>query len=348
MKYIFSCIACALLTVSCQYSTSDLVNYDNSPIEQSQVQDLPTEEIKMSVELTNPRQMVLLNDSMVVFLDNSKGTLGKVLSLSGSLVCEFGQRGKGHGELLEPVNFSLGRDGRSIYCYDYKVMASQKFQMSESMDSVFFVKTIDYKTVCKRFNSVCQRSDNSYVGFGYDDNCRILNVENGSVRDNYTKYPHIEDNMEYNWSFWSNLANYGVSPDHKHIVTTTAIGMLFEVFDIKSDGKLSSKVLKAFYKPVFLLAKGARPACVIFDNDKTFGGFRALCLGNDKFFGSIFGPAPNYSLGNEIYEFDYDGNLLKKYRVKGNVECMAYSTKGILYMVLSDVKGKNHLVRARV
>lgn len=307
-----------------------------------------TEEIAVLSEMANPQQMEILGDNRIILFDSSNGTVGKMLSMSGNTICGFGKRGKGHGELMSPVNFSVGQDGRSLYFYDYMAMAAQKFQISA--DSVRFVKTIDFKKnkACHRFNSVCQSTDNSYIGFGYDDKCRILNVADGGVKDNYTSYPHIDDNTECNWSFWSNLANQGVSPDRKHIVTTTGVGMLFEIFDIAEDGKISSKVLKAFYKPVFLLAKGAKPACVIFDNDKTFGGFKTLCLGNSKFWGTIYGKAPDYDAGNEIYEFDYDGNLLKKYKVKGTVVCMAATKDDRLYMILTDSHGENRLVKANL
>lgn len=352
MKYFICCIVCALMVVGCQHSAHEEVSYDSGPIEQMKADSLPISEIMLSEELVNPRQIEIVDDSLVVLFDNSDGAIGRLLSFSGNTICKFGKRGKGHGELMEPVNFSIGRDQRSVYFYDYKGMFIQKFMLSNTLDTISFVKTIDMKKASyegfRRFNYVCQSADSTFVGFGYNDKCRILNVEDGHVKGIYTDYPHIEDNVEYNWSFWSNLANYGISPDRKHLVTTTGIGMLFEIFDITADGKIGSKVLKAFYKPIFQLAPGAKPACVIFDSDKTFGGFKTICLGNTKFWGSIYGAAPTYSSGNEIYEFDYNGKLLRKYKVKGNVVCMTMGRDGTLYMILTDNHGKNHLVTANI
>lgn len=350
-KLVYAFIFCGL-TLSCKQAEDKPLVYDSSDIEKAKAETLSTSEISTPERFANPQQMELVGDSLIVLFDNSAGTIGKVMTVAGTPKCAFGIRGKGRGEVMSPTNISVGTDGRSVYIYDYMAMASQKYVISPSADSVAFAKTIDFKKDdhqgFKRYNAVVHSSDADYIGFGYNDQCRIRSVQNGKIADNYTSYPHIEDNEEYNWSFWSNLSNYGVSPDGKHLVTTTGIGMLAETFSVKASGKIESESLSAFYKPVFKLAEGAKPACVIFDNDKTFGGFKTICLGNDRFWGVIYGKAPKFDAGNNIYEFDYNGKLQKKYRVEGDVACMAVSSQDVMYLITSDGKGNYRLSKTKL
>ena len=191
-------------------------------------------------------------------------------------------------------------------------------------------------------NDVWHIADEDFYGFGYDDVCRLMAVEDGKVQDIYTDYPPVDEDEENKWSIWNNMAKVGVSPDRKHIVIGTAIGSMFEVFSV-DDGKIHRDVFKAFYKPIYRLAPGAVPACVV-ATEETIWGFTSLYCTNESFWCVMGGE--QYSHRDVIYEFSYSGELLNKYKVEGQVEVLAVNPQGEMYLVITGEDKDLHLMFA--
>lgn len=347
MKKIASAIALMAFMACGEDKPKELV-YDSGAFEQIQPQGIEVSEIKLNHEFVNPEALQMVNDTLMAVLDNGD-YVAHLISTGGNYICGFGMCGKGKGEIISPVSLSVGSDSQSVYIYDFKMARSVKFVLADLLKGVNAPVEIDNKKnmpeQLRRFVYVVNFSDTDYMGFGYNGDCRIHNVENGKGVYTYTDYPKVDSNEEYTWSVWNNAARYAVSPDREHIVVTTAIGMLFEVLSV-SGGKIEQEALKGFYKPVFDVAEGAKPACVIF-NDNTYEGFSTVCATNRGFYGCVRGMGPDYGDDNKILFFDYGGNLLKKYKLDYNVKCIA-SCRDTLYTIATDEKGEYHLLRMEV
>ena len=332
--------------VSCSNKKTLDIDYNARELDEVSSQKLETVEIVTDYQFGHPVQIKVVNDTLIAVFDNNRYIV-HLISERGRYLGGFGMIGKGNGEIVSPKCISVGSDASTVYLYDFKMARVVKFNVSDILkgfsNPVILENKQNLPVGVNRYTHVEYLDDDSYIGFGYNDNCRIQNVSNGHVADNYTEYPMLDENEEYTWSIWNNAANFAVSPDNKHIVITTGIGMLFEIFTVV-DGKISTKALKAFHKPVFGIAKGAKPACVTY-TDETFDGFTTICATNDGFYGCIGGKAPEYDLGNVIYYFDYAGDLEKKYKIDANVECLDIH-KNKIYAIVTDDGGEYRLLTA--
>ena len=330
--------------VSCSDKGTSDTTYDASVLDEIQPQDKDVVEIVTDYQFGNPKQIKVVNDTLLAVFDVNKSVV-HLISFQGRYLGGYGQIGKGYGEVISPECLSVSGDSSKIYLYDYRMARSITLRVSDMLKGTYNPDVLEYKEYIpmevNRYTCVEQFDDDSYVGFGYNNKCRIQYVSDGQIISNYTEYPKTDENEEYTWSIWNNSANYAVSPDRKHVVITTGIGMLFELFTI-DNGKVSSKLLKGFHKPIYGIAPGAKPACVTYV-DETLNGFNTICATNDGFYGCIGGEAPNYDLGNVIYYFDYEGNLRNKYKIGTNIECLT-AHKGTVYAITTDKDGEYHLL----
>lgn len=329
----------------------DEIQYDASVLENGEFIDLSLTDISSDFLFSTPRQIDFVTDSLLVVFDNKTvtGKLAHLFTKSGKPVGSFGMIGKGHGEMIYPYNICVGEDNRSVYFFDWRTSNSVRFMVDDILAGrnvpvvIHLADSLDGDPNY-RFSTVYRFNDKDYIATGYNDEMRIMTVKDNRKVDNYTSYPKVDENEEYTWSIWSNSlwVKFGVTPNRKYLVNTTRIGMLFEIFEL-NEGKIESKVLKAFYKPEFGIAKGAQPACVI-RNEKTISGFFALYCTDKSFWGVIGGPGSTHY--NEIYEFNYSGDLLNKYKVKGDVVCLAVNAEDEMYLIMMDKNGEQHLMKA--
>ena len=324
--------------------------YDASELEQGEFINLNLTDFPSDFLFSHPQQIDFVSDSLLVVFDTkpSNGRLCNLFSKDGRLIGSFGMIGKGHGEMIYPEKISVGDDNRSIYLFDWRTSFSVKFEVGDVLagnNEPFLINPMDsLKEIDKQFGSVIRFNDRDYIAIGYDGDMRLMWVKNNLKVDAYSQYPQLDENEEYTWDLWTNnaWAKIGISPNQKYLVSATRIGMLFEVFEL-GEGKISSKELKAFYKPEFGVAEGAKPACVTWC-EKTTGGFCALYCTDKSFFGVIDGPG--FAHHNEIYEFDYSGDLLNKYKVKDDVVCLAVNDRDEMYLIVMDKDGEQCLKTA--
>ena len=326
------------------------IEYEVSELEQGEFIDLDLTDIPSDFLFSQPQQIDFISDSLLVIFDTkpSNGRLCNLFLKNGKLVGSFGMIGNGHGEMIYPERISVGDDNQSIYFFDWRTSFSVKFKVKDVLDGnneAFIINPLDsLKVVDKQFGSIISFNDRDYIAIGYDGDMRLMWVKNNQKMDVYAQYPSLDENEEYTWDLWTNSAwaKTGVSPNHKYLVNTTRIGMLFEIFEL-NNGEIESKVLKAFYKPEFGVAEGAQPACVTWC-EKTTGGFCALYCTDKGFWGVMDGPG--FTHHNEIYEFNYSGDLLNKYKVKGDVVCLAVNAEDEMYLIMMDKVGEQHLMKA--
>lgn len=346
IRKFFIALMFVSILVSCQHQDNKPIEYDASVLSSAKILEVSPQNIATNFSFADPQQMSVLGDSLlVVFDETTNGKFAHVLRTNGEYVSSFGERGKAKGEMINPQNFSIGKDGKSIYFYDYTLTNTIKFNIEDILKGNVVPTIVDNHQITdrliNRFSNVCFFSDHSFVGFGYNDKCRILYVENNKVLDNYVGYPLLDEDEECNWSLWNNDASFVVSPDQKHIVITTGLGMVFEVLNIEK-GKVNSHMIKGFYKAVYDIAQGAKPKCVSYTNE-TFEGCGSICVSNDGFYKCVLGSAPNFDQNDIIYYFDFDGNLIKKYKVPNPVVCMCKGKGNELYLITVNKTGENSL-----
>lgn len=331
---------------SCQKKDKQSAEYDASVLDSMETLKIDAKEISTNFTFADPQKMAMLGDSLLVIFDEkTSGKIAHVLQTNGEYIGSFGERGKAKGELITPEEFSVGKDGKSVYFYDYKTANTVKFDVSDISKGNVVPTVVDNHQITdkliNRFSNVWYFSDHSFLGFGYNDKCRILYVENGKMQDNYVDYPLLDDDVECNWSLWNNAASFAVSPDQKHIVITTGLGMVFEVLNIEN-GKINSHVVKKFHKAVYELAQGAKPKCVSYIPE-TFEGCGSIYAANGGFYKCVLGSGPYYRQNDIIYYFDYDGKLIKKYKVPKPVVCMCQGKANELYLIVTNEKGEYSL-----
>lgn len=330
-----------ILLVACGDNKKDSVKYDSSSLYNCKETYRITDDIPLDIELIDPDQLICINDTILAIKDFEKnGCYAHLITTKGKYLCSFGRKGKGKGEIISPQSISISEDGKYIYIYDYSLSQSVKYSISDLLAGKINGENVKYRNMLppgvNRFNDVIHFSEIKFVGFGYNDLCRVINID-GGISHNYTDYPNVTDDIECVWSIWSNSAKYAISKDKKRIVVGTGIGMVFEIFNIDNNN-IYSHIVKGFHKPVFGIASGAKPLCVTFV-DETFEGFTTIFADNDVFYGCIRGEAPNYNSGNVIYCFNYNGKLVKKIKIDYQIVCLTVN-ENIIYIIIENEFGE--------
>lgn len=341
-------IGIALSAMSCKNKTGTADSepvYDAAVLQEAKVLSLSPDSIPTGGFLfTSPKQMEIVGDSLlVVFNQEGQEQVGHVFSTRGKLLGSFGRLGKGHGEMIFPKNFSIGDDKKTVYFFDEQTSSAVKIPIRDILAGKENPSPVP-RTAPEGFEDYRQSAafyfaDDRYLALGFEAKSRIMNVEGGQITDNYTAYPRVADNEEHCWSIWNYVPRWGISPDRKHLVISTYIGCLFEVFSLEN-GKIRQKCLKAFYEPIYRVAPGAVPEWVT-GTEETIYGFYALYCTDKSFWGVIAGEGHAHL--NDIYEFGYNGELLRKYRIDGQVMTLAVSPDDVMYLIVLDPDGEQRL-----
>jgi len=338
-----------LFIVSCKQDENTEFSYCPEILDSKEPQEATEHIITTDIEFLSPSHIVSVNDTILAVLDLfENGTFIHLVTVNGKHLCSFGKKGKGNGECITPTSICTDKEGTSIYIYDYAMNRSLAYNIHDLLMGNDTPSTINYNNESleiARYTDVSNSSNNDYIAFGYNDKCRLVLVSDNKPCSIYSNYPKLDDDVEINWSLWNNSAQYTVSPNKKHVVIGTGLGMLFEIFTLE-DNEIKSCAIRGFYKPTYEIAQGAKPKCANFAED-TFNGFVAMASDNDAFYGCIGGWAPDYNFNNIIYKFDYKGELIKKTKLKSQVACMTVNKNKDIYFIAEDASGKCHLSMIR-
>lgn len=342
-KYIVIFIGICTLVASCTEKDNKPV-FDDKPLLANDLKELKLDDIPTDFTFSRPATIDFIQDTMLVLFDkDGHENIGHLLSVNGRRLGSFGLIGKGHGEVINPRSINVGSDGQTLYIYDWKTSNAVKFKVSDILENKNRPSVIKSPTLPKfdnyRYNKMIRFTDSDFVGWGYDGQFRLINIEGNKVKSVYTDYPPTDESAENNWSIWNNMATYGISPDRKHIAIGTALGVMLEIFEIKN-GQIEEKALKTFSKPIYRLFPGTKPACAV-ATDKTIWGFTSLYVTNKAVWGVLGGK--DYADRHTIYEFDFSGNVVNKYRIDGEVVTLAVNLNDVLYLVVLDKKGEQRL-----
>jgi len=349
MKRIIYLSITILMFAACKETkvTDNEIIYRPEILDSKEATSLPLDTVKTDIAFARPQQMDFVTDSLIVVFDEiGNKNVGLIVTRNGKQKGQFGMIGKGYGEIIRPEIFSVGKDRNSIYFFDLQMHHNLKYNIDDILANKKNATTIKYEAsgavkdnyITKMLNI----SDTDYIVFGYDNNLRIQNIKSNVAKTTYTDFPEVDENEEHKWSIWTNMAKVSISPDGKHLVIGTAIGAMFEVFNVE-DGKIEKTTFKAFHKPIYTLAKGAHPACVVSTED-TMWGFTSLYCTDKSFWGVMGGE--KYEGRNAVYEFDYSGELLNKYKIDDQIETFAVTPDRELYFIATDIEGDTHMMKA--
>lgn len=345
-RVMVCCASC--IVISCN-DKSQSIPYSTASLESLTSKDITPEKIPLDFQLTAPTQIERIGDTLLVIFDADADKKCKLLNPKGTTIGEFVQLGHAKDEFISPVGISVA-DENIINVYDYStglltgysvpdVMAGNKNpchitnlrglldNSKKANTTINFVQSIGY---------------NRHLLFGNNQN-RIMLLDGEKINYIYGKYPNTDSDEECNWAIWGHSAKYKLSPDNKHLVLTTYIGALFEIFNL-NDEKVESSILKGFTPPEYSVVSGATPKWISPEGDSP-EGFYALCTSKDRFYASIGGM--DCKRRNEIYSFDYEGNSTGKYVFPGDVMCFTL-VNDTFFFIIEGKNGEYGLYKAKL
>ncbi|MDE5553783.1 MAG: TolB-like 6-bladed beta-propeller domain-containing protein [Muribaculaceae bacterium] len=326
------------LFISCNDRNNKAVEFNNKILSNINTEEIDAKVIETGYIFGNPTQIIMANDTLLMLFDKSlNGKLFHLISTNGYYIGSFGEIGQGPNEFLSPHNIGSDLSGK-ICIYDFMKAKSMECEASDFPEIFNSAKWNDYAGIIPegayRFSAVYPLGNDRFIGVGLNNKCRLMLINNQDSVYNYTSYPIQTEDEEANWSLWNNCASNAVSPDGKHFVVATSIGMAFEVFDIEND-HIKSKTVVGVYEPKYDIANGAIPKCA-YSTEECFIGFKDICALNDSFCGIVVGSAPGYNDNNIIYIFDYDGNLHRKLETPYRIKCLTSDGKSIFAIGYTD------------
>lgn len=340
---------CVFICLSCSKDRHSKIVYNDSELMSQNITQINCDTIKSSYEFANPEQIFALDDSLLVIFEPDAENVCKIISNNGKLMGEFGKKGKSQEELISPVCMVV-ENNDIVGVYDYNTMKLQRYSVKKLLSGCnAFLSSLNFRDFLSKeeksdtkINSIVGYGENRYILFGNNEN-RIMLADTRKITDTYTEYPPTDEDSECNWAIWAYSSRYGVSPNRQHIVTTTYVGTLFEVFDISS-GEIKSSLIKGFVEPKYGIAKGANPKWITPDYEHP-EGFYALYVDDEIIFATIGGKDCEHR--NELYTFNYSGMVERKFSFSCDIKCMTKQS-GYMYFLLESQDGEIIFCRKNV
>ena len=339
-KLIFKIIIyCALfITMSCN-DKAKTISYSVDSLKNLTSKVINAEKISTDIQLVTPTQILGINDSLLIIFDTDADKKCKLINLRGSIIGEFAQLGHSNYEYISPIGISVENDS-IINVYDYYTGFLTGYFVSDIMTGntdpyrrINIREILNNKKINTTINFVQSIGSDQYLLFGNNKN-RIILLDKEEIGYIYNEYPDTDSDEECNWAIWGYSVQYILAPDNKHLVLTTYIGSLFEIFNL-DDGKVKPTILKGFFPPKYNIVNGATPKWISPDEDSP-EGFYALCASNNRFYATIGGV--DCEQRNELYSFDYKGNPIGKYILSGDVKCLT-QVNDIIFFIIENKNG---------
>ncbi len=335
MKPIFFLpIGTLLLLVGCNPRPAT-VEYNptlNFPAEQT----IPCRILDSTFLFSFPQQIEVVGSWLVVLDSYQKDTCLHLFDTTGHHHRSFGLKGKGPGEIVDPTNFVVSKDGTTLYLYDGTLNKIVGYEMNSVLSGERILCT-EYPVYPERIAragaytmllQLCgyEPSTQSFLFQGNDDHFRFghFTPELDSIYPLYTEYPPILEtgHPQEAWAVWGYSATARMSPDGTHLAHSTYIGGLLEIFD-RHDGRLTSRALRAIYPPRYRVIEGVVPAWIAW-NETTTIGFEDIVVTDRQVYGLLNGsPGDAYKYPNQISVFDWDGNPVERYTTDRPLSALA-------------------------
>ena len=334
VKYLllFSIIASCITTLSAQkikvFKVTDF----------KEIEELKGIKLNLSNPLKNPHEILLIDSLLLIKNINASPAVDVINLKTEKIISQFCKRGRGPGELIAPFSIQYIRNDREVMVQDIQGKklvffdldliiknSPKKYVRIVKTDTVLVRKVQQVKTG-KFFCDLIGHA-NGYM------NC-LLNKDGELIRF-LQKYPQID--VHYNPTIASNIfaTNIGASPNQEKIIVPYIYSDKIEIFNYSGDVEV--QLIGPNFKKLDVINTSNR-ATLTTKNNRAY----VIPCANDNYFMIPYsGKQRNHSIppANNIFTFDFKGNLLKRYIVSPSVNGIAVDwDRKIIYGVNKDME----------
>ena len=285
-------------------SCSHQSHKDLSQFDALEGEKLQTRVLNDTFEFGSANKILVYDTLLIIFDDLNPNKLQFFHKENGSHLWEFGRIGQGDKELISPsgLTLNLSADIMSVYDYAKRSLLACKLEDLGKFNSEnwFEIHIPDYQIIPKEVLPV---GENGYLSI--HGKPRMI-YSNDNIKFEYDIYPTLLDD-ESKRMFMLSESLLNISPDGEKFVQATTLGVVMDFFELTED-EIIPVTENCFKKPVFEMQKGQ--ICVL---PESVYGFSCLSSTNNDLYATLHGKEKPTEYPSEIYQFDWDGVLRKKW-----------------------------------
>ncbi|RHJ94026.1 BF3164 family lipoprotein [Parabacteroides bouchesdurhonensis] len=280
--------------------------------------------------MVSPPSQLELKDSCL-FLFRTLGVTAKVIKeIDGSDFGMFGNIGQGPDEFISP--FYIGGNDSTMYIYDLTLRCVREYNLRNISDSLLFTKVEEKKLPSSDivYHSA-KRLDNGYSVaqiLNGTSNLFLVLDEDLKIVSQFGENP-FSNKISDMYPFWGYLCSHG----NQFVFAAMRYGYIVS-YKIRKDG--SPVLLWEHYlsQPYYSIHKN-----ILRWNADNLMGFYNVKMNSKYIFALYSGVEDTNSLEqipNNLLVFDFDGNLVKNFKIDKNCGRLAVSEDNIVYAFYTD------------
>lgn len=221
---------------------------------------------------------------------------------TGKLLCTSGKKGKGPGELINPVQISIDKRTKDLFVYDYGRRKLFRYSIPGMLaGSDMPREEISLNQALAVQEHISYFKDSLFVSHGYDSRLCVASLQNYKIEDQ-EPFPEVVPAAK-DWNLF--LRNWSCStfdPAGNRYARATLLGGIMEIFTVSNE-KIQLEQRHFFYEPLF-----EKQGNFYLPVAETVYGFRHLAATEKYIYASLIGQTNPQSLPKTIYRFDWRGN----------------------------------------
>ncbi len=282
-----------------------------------------------------PTGIFITDENLIIKDENGNRRLFHVITQEGKLVQEFLEQGKGPKEFISSTFNSQFSDNHVLDVFDNtqkRIISYAKKENRFIFSSTFSSKKSN-ENICEMVNC-----GNYYLAMGENGrfkNNRFLVLDTlGNIIKVTGCYPIIQPDLLVDpkkdlQTMLFHTSSFRVSPNRQKAVFASYKGALIQFFDLSSLPDLVQKKSIQLERP-------KKKEQIAHDHEGWVYGFEDVYVTNDHVYAIYNGETAidNPEFGRYILKYDWDGNLLKKYRSDMGIRCFAVDeSSGTLFFI---------------
>lgn len=296
---------------------------------------------------------ITVRDSFIVATGSDLEYTQHIFSkYTGKYLKSFAAIGRGPGEFvmgLPSVHFTTGNDS-TYYIVDLPMNSVYTYRTKEMKER----KSLPFKFT--RLSSVSQKMGGQYASTDIipthdriivnpankrrNNTLYRLHDINGILLDTFALYPQIEeikDSRLIQEKMFDNL-QIAVRPDCKRMVSGTHCGAYMGIYSLENDSIVLLKENRYHVPKLYIKLYSQPGAYSIHSYEDNVTGFTDMTSSQKRIYALYYGR--KFSSKDDLYyiiEYDWDGNLLKLYKLSKEIIDIQYDlTDNKLYLLYGD------------